>query len=42
MIGSYINHFEMLQILPCEMLRGNIMQQNSSIIKLTQNMRGKQ
>ena len=42
MIGSCTSHLEMLQILPCEMLKGNTMQQNSSITKRNQNMRGKQ
>ena len=41
-IGSCTSHLEMLQILPCEMLKGNTMQQNFSITKRTQNMRGKQ
>ena len=31
-----ISHLERLQILPCEMLKGNIMQQNFSITKVTQ------
>jgi hypothetical protein len=42
MIGSCTSHRENLKILPCEMLNGNTMQQNSSITKRTQNMRGKQ
>ena len=42
MIGSCTSHREMLQILPCEMLKGNTLQQNSSTTKRTQNMRGKQ
>ena len=40
MIGSYTGHLEMLEILPCEMLKGNIMQENF-LMKRTQNMRGK-
>ena len=42
MIGSCTGHLEMPQTLPCEMLKRNTMQQNSSIAKLIQNMRGKQ
>ena len=33
MIGSCTSHLEMLQILSCEMLKGNTMQQNSSITR---------
>ena len=40
-IGSYTGHLEMLEILPCEMLKGNIMQENFLITKRTQNMHGK-